>query len=117
MEHARDFHDIGPASDPAPAPQGPIQPCEPSVIDLDRSPEALVPDQQPRVTWENRRRMAWSCLVFFFALVLYTGLWMPLDRLEKADNFLQNALWVCFAIVSVYMGSTSLATVWAFRKR
>lgn len=90
-------------------------PAESGTLNLDRSPDVNVPDVQPRITWDNRRRMAWCCLIAMFICVAYSSLWMPLDRFEKIDTFLQNFLWVCFAVVSVYMGTTGVAAIWSFK--
>lgn len=70
-------------------------------------------DVTPKITWTNRRRMAWVAFFALFAaaaVALYCGLWVARsDRQIAFVETLYSYLAIsCAAVILGYMGFTSL---------
>lgn len=65
---------------------------------------------RPLVTWKNRRRMAWVCLITMisFVSVLVFDMGIGPERVESLEPIITTFLYVLGGVIVAYMGFTSL---------
>ena len=63
---------------------------------------------RPIVTWNNRRRMAWTCIVTFIIVSVYLIIFADLDRVAVVENVFYYFMIGCGTVVASYMGFTSI---------
>lgn len=64
---------------------------------------------RPIITWKNRRRMAWLCLVtmiVFVSVLAFTDL--DNERIKVLEPIINTFLYVLGGVIVAYMGFTSL---------
>jgi len=82
-------------------------------IDMDDGPPIPIiqPGKPPRpiITWKNRRRMAWVCLLSMIAFISALSLdWIPIDRIDTLEPIITTFLYVLGGVIVAYMGFTSI---------
>jgi RsiW-degrading membrane proteinase PrsW (M82 family) len=82
-------------------------------IDLDEAlPLSKVDENTAVITWTNRRRMAWLSLIAMILTLMLCIFYIPLERLDKLNVLVGDFFWCMFAVIAVYMGSTSIPFMW-----
>jgi len=69
---------------------------------------------QPRVTWKNRRAMAWITIISVIIITVYVFLYMPIPKAMILEGYYSGFLTFCGVIVTAYMGFTTLPTISTF---
>lgn len=89
------------------------------VIDIDEGIPVEHDCSKYKVTWENRRKMAWISLYSLICItLLYTGiftLWIDASPEDKLKHLSEIYFWFAMTFASIllgYMGSTSIPHLW-----